>query len=366
MNAMGISNGALARGVGVDRSYPGHVRRGRKLPSSETAELIRNHLLAEAEQPGWNGSRRLTVNDQQRMDELLRASFARGHTARRQTQPLSAPVTAQQPDPGADEDALAQYERGVRRMDPHTLERIIEELRLDKEDAARLLAAWAHDQPQSPSAEEAATTNAGEAPRAGDLDAISSLASVARSVESGAGGAHRPGLVPGGAELESLIAACGDNPTYQDEVRRLVRQTNLLAIGVAGRSVGPGGDIQVLPSGDLSMTPEMVYLVYCQVQVRQKTIFGRLKTSTVRILPVFTSVEHLFDAVHAEPTLAWQTQSPLSAWHLGGWDGRVVIQVVQGACLIHGSALIEDLGSHEWLGINLGSGHEFKLPPRAR
>ena len=60
------------------------------------------------------------------------------------------------------------------------------------------------------------------------------------------------------------------------------------------------------------------------------------------MLPVFTRRKHVATAVEMNPT--WQS-----------------LQVV----LMAGAVVLSDLEPDEWLGINLWSGREFKLPPES-
>src|SRR5207237_861122 len=79
---LGLSNGALARGVSVDRAYPGHIKSGRRTPHTDTAKKIRDHLVEVAQQPGPNGRPRLTESERDYMDNVLRTSFDRANKER--------------------------------------------------------------------------------------------------------------------------------------------------------------------------------------------------------------------------------------------------------------------------------------------
>jgi tetratricopeptide (TPR) repeat protein len=120
----------------------------------------------------------------------------------------------------------------------------------------------------------------------------------------------------GAAELEDFITMKGDDPAHDDAVRRRVVESQILALGA--------------PDQD---TPGLVHLLHCT---------GPVGDTTVAMLPVFTRLEHVETAVQMNPS--WQS-----------------FQVLQ----MDGSAVLGDLEEGECLGINVWSGHEFKLtaPP---
>jgi hypothetical protein len=298
MNVMGMSDGALARGISVDRSYTGYIRRGRKLPSPEMADLIRKHLLVEAEQPGWNEGRRLTVSDGHRMDELLRASFDRSHRSRQQMRPLREPAKAR---------------------DPHALLRLMEELKLTKDDVERLRSAWEQDENYS----------ARGVPALALTEGVGLPASIGEETGADADGAADPPpnlpevtlhALPEAQELEALIALMGDGPAADDMVRTRVMAIHLFALGL----------------------PDQLGLAHLL------HITAPVGGVVIPMLPVFTRLEHVLSAVKVNPS----------------WRELQVLEV-EGA-LVLGDL---DFDSMEWLGINLWSGHEFKLPaapPEAR
>ena len=117
----------------------------------------------------------------------------------------------------------------------------------------------------------------------------------------------------GADELEALITLKGDNPAADDLVRNRVKDCHLLALGAPAQG-GKG----------------TAHLLHCTVPVGE---------TTIAMLPVFTRLEHVVEAVRMNP--AWQS-----------------LQVLQ----MEGSVIIGDLEPGEWLGINPWSGHEFKLP----
>lgn len=80
----------LAEAIGVDRTYPGQIQRGPKVPTTDVAERIRHHLLTTAQTPGRYGRPPLTESERASMDEQLRTSFARQDQARRANRPGSA------------------------------------------------------------------------------------------------------------------------------------------------------------------------------------------------------------------------------------------------------------------------------------
>jgi transcriptional regulator with XRE-family HTH domain len=289
MNVMGLSDGQLARLMGVDRSYPGKIRRGEKFPSPETADLIRKRLLETAEDPGWNGPHVLTVAEHRRMDELLRASYAREHTDRQQAKPLREPVKARE---------------------PQAMEKLMEELKLTKEDVARLRAALEHDETYSANGVPARPLNEGEAvplDRGEDTGAvIGSAAGPPPSLTA----IPAPAL-PGAQELEAYITLTGDDPSADEVVRACVNRAHLLALGKVDQE-------------------GLAHLLHCTVPVG---------TIVIPMLPVFTRMDLLMAAVQINPF----------------WRELQAIEV-------EGSVLLGDLGSEEYLGINAWSGREFKLP----
>ncbi len=117
--------------------------------------------------------------------------------------------------------------------------------------------------------------------------------------------------VPGAWVLEELIRIDGDDPRSDAAVRRCIASgTVLLALG------------EIWPDG-----PE---LLHCEVPVRD---------ATASLVPVFTRLEYVDAAIAMNP------------W----WEQFDVLDV-------EGAAVLHALGRGEWLGINLWSGHEFKLP----
>jgi tetratricopeptide (TPR) repeat protein len=117
----------------------------------------------------------------------------------------------------------------------------------------------------------------------------------------------------GAAELDAFITTRGDNAAYDDEVRGLASQANLLALGTEGTGAA--------------------LLLHCDVP------FGGEMIST---LLVFTRMEYVAAAVRMNPS----------------WGSLNVLPM-------YGRMVMGDLGEGEWLGINMWSGHEFKLPPAA-
>src|SRR5947209_4356995 len=97
MNRLGISNRDLALRTSIDRTYPGHIKSGRKTPHLAIANKIRNHLLAVAQEPGPNESPRLTEPERTYMDDLLQQSFDRANKARGRSNPHEAEVTETEP-----------------------------------------------------------------------------------------------------------------------------------------------------------------------------------------------------------------------------------------------------------------------------
>lgn len=107
MAQMGVSDQDMARKVGIDRTYPGHIKRGIRLPSTPKADKIRAYLHERAQEPGWNAGPRLTELDRRKMDADLQTSFDRENRARQRVKPPAAQpvVAARQPNEGQPLDA---------------------------------------------------------------------------------------------------------------------------------------------------------------------------------------------------------------------------------------------------------------------
>lgn len=214
---------------------------------------------------------------------------------------------------GVHEDTLARYERGVRRVQPHNLDRLIQELELENEEAALLRAAWAHDEPYWSRGVSARLLNKGEAET---LDRGEGTGAVASSGSDPITPPPWPyvtvePILPGAQELEALITRTGDEPSADGLVRSSLKDVHLLAFG------------QLDEWG-------LAHLLRCTVPVG---------TTAIRMLPVFTRLEYVATALRLNPA----------------WREMQVIEVA-------GVVAFGDLDPHECLGINLWSSREFKLP----
>ena len=288
MNVIGLSNRDLERGMHIDHSYPGKIRRGHKFPSPALADDIRAFLLRRAQQHGANGLAPLTIPQQCQMEDMLRESYERDHIARKQTKALREPVKARE---------------------PQALERLMEELKLTKEDVARLRAAWEHEETSSANGVPARPVNEGEAVH---LDRGEDVGAVIISAA-----APRPSLTAaklyGANATEALITVTGDDPSADEAVRaRVYGGANLLALG------------QFDNWG-------LAHLLHCTVRIGRRAV--------IEMLPVFTRMDLLMAAVQANPS--WRELQ---------------------AVVVEGRVLLEDLRSEEYLVINPWSGRQFKLP----
>lgn len=118
LNKLGMSNRELARGASVDRTYPGHIKSGRRTPHPQTADNIRSYLVTAAQQPGPYGRPRLTERERLDMDDLLRTSFDHANTARdRRKQHIDDGTAedAKEPSASLPPSNLREYAVGVYR-----------------------------------------------------------------------------------------------------------------------------------------------------------------------------------------------------------------------------------------------------------
>src|SRR5450759_205318 len=111
VTTLGLSDRDIADAVDIDRTYPGQIQKGRKLPTPHLADAIQDHLLRTARAPGPYGPPPLTESERRLMDELLRTSFSREDQARRAKRPAgilgtgegrhAAPADEREPMPTA-------------------------------------------------------------------------------------------------------------------------------------------------------------------------------------------------------------------------------------------------------------------------
>lgn len=121
--------------------------------------------------------------------------------------------------------------------------------------------------------------------------------------------------LPGADKIEALIAERGDDPACDGAVLRLVEGSVLFVLG----QPKVDGNVEIL---------------HCEVPVGSEHI---------AMVPVFTRYRFADEAILVN--MSW---------------------LYLNACAVEARHILEDLKPHEWLGINVWSGAEFKINPKAR